>query len=73
MDLQMPVMSGIEATLYIRNEMKSDIPIIALTADLISEDIKKCFSAGMNDYASKPIDDKLLYRKMIQIMKKQQD
>lgn len=73
MDLQMPVMSGIEATLYIRNEMNSSIPIIALTADLISEDLKNCFSAGMNDYTTKPIDDKLLYRKMIQIIRNQRE
>jgi CheY-like chemotaxis protein len=64
MDLQMPVMNGFEATAYIRNEMKSNIPIIALTADVTTVDVEKCKAFGMNDYISKPIDEKLLYSKI---------
>ena len=64
MDLQMPVMNGFEATAYIRNEMKSAIPIIALTADVTTVDVEKCKAFGMNDYISKPIDEKLLYNKI---------
>ena len=71
MDLQMPEMNGFEATEYIRNKMNSQIPIIALTADVTSVDIEKCKAFGMNDYISKPIDEKLLYIKIIKYLKKQ--
>ncbi|MGV8133928.1 MAG: ATP-binding protein [Mangrovibacterium sp.] len=70
MDLQMPEMNGFEATEYIRNEMKSDIPIIALTADVTTVDLAKCNAVGMNDYIAKPVDERLLYGKMIALMKK---
>ena len=70
MDLQMPEMNGFEATKYIREEMKSQIPIIALTADVTTVDTEKCISVGMNDYISKPIDEKLLYSKLINALKK---
>ncbi|MGZ3899578.1 MAG: PAS domain S-box protein, partial [Bacteroidia bacterium] len=50
MDLQMPEMNGYEATRYIRDTLKSDIPIIALTADVTTTDVEKCRAAGMNDY-----------------------
>ena len=69
MDLQMPVMNGFEATEYIRNELKSSVPIIALTADVTTVDVEKCRAVGMNDYISKPIDDKLLYSKIIKYLK----
>ncbi|MBP2283004.1 PAS domain S-box-containing protein [Flavobacterium sp. CG_23.5] len=69
MDLQMPVMNGFEATRYIRNELNSNIPIIALTADVTSVDVEKCKAAGMNDYVSKPIDEKILYNKIIGCLK----
>ena len=70
MDLQMPEMNGFEATAYIRNQLKSNIPIIALTADVTTVDVEKCKAAGMNDYISKPIDEKLLYEKIIQYLPK---
>jgi CheY-like chemotaxis protein len=69
MDLQMPEMNGFEATEYIRNVLHSQVPIIALTADVTTVDVEKCKAAGMNDYISKPIDDKLLYRKIIKYLK----
>jgi PAS domain S-box-containing protein len=65
MDLQMPEMNGFEATNIIRNTMKSNIPIIALTADVTTVDVEKCKQAGMNDYISKPVDEKILYSKII--------
>jgi len=65
MDLQMPEMNGFEATEYIRNTMKLDIPIIALTADVTTVDLEKCKYVGMNDYISKPIDERLLYTKIL--------
>ena len=69
MDLQMPEMDGFEATEYIRNKMNLQIPIIALTADVTTVDVEKCKEAGMNDYLSKPIDEKLLYNKIIRYLK----
>lgn len=70
MDLQMPEMNGFEATEYIRNKMKSDIPIIALTADVTTADLSKCMAVGMNDYIAKPVDERLLYRKIVGLVKK---
>ena len=70
MDLQMPVMNGFDATEYIRNTLKSDIPIIALTADVTTMDVSNCKTVGINDYISKPIDEKLLYVKMMEYLKK---
>ena len=70
MDLQMPVMNGFEATSYIRNEMNSRIPIIALTADVESMDIENCKMVGMDDYISKPIDEKLLYSILLRCLNK---
>jgi PAS domain S-box-containing protein len=70
MDLQMPEMNGFEATTYIRKKMKLDIPIIALTADVTTVDVEKCKEVGMNDYISKPIDERLLYSKLIGFIKK---
>ncbi len=70
MDLQMPEMNGFEATHHIRNKMNSKIPIIALTADVTTVDLEKCKSVGMNDYISKPVDEKLLYNKIIGLVKK---
>jgi PAS domain S-box-containing protein len=70
MDLQMPEMNGFEATGFIRNELKSDIPIIALTADVTTVDLAKCKAVGMNDYIAKPVDEKLLYRKIVGIVNK---
>ncbi len=70
MDLQMPEMNGFEATEYIRTKMNSKIPIIALTADVTSVDLSKCKAAGMNDYIAKPVDERLLYSKIIGLVKK---
>ena len=70
MDLQMPEMNGFEATEYIRHKLNSKIPIIALTADVTTVDLAKCKAAGMNDYIAKPIDEKLLYSKIVGLVKK---
>jgi len=69
MDLMMPEMNGFEATEYIRNKLGSKIPIIALTADVTTVDIEKCKANGMNDYISKPIDEKLLLNKIVSLVK----
>jgi len=70
MDLQMPEFNGFEATEHIRIIMNSQIPIIALTADVTTVDVGKCEAVGMNDYISKPIDEKLLYSKIMRYLKK---
>jgi CheY-like chemotaxis protein len=69
MDLQMPEMNGFEATEYIRNTLHSKIPIIALTADVTTVDLAKCRAVGMNDYIAKPIDEKLLFNKIVELVK----
>jgi PAS domain S-box-containing protein len=70
MDLQMPEMNGFEAARFIRNQMNSQIPIIALTADVTTADLEKCKAVGMNDYISKPVDERLLYDKIVDLLKK---
>ena len=69
MDLQMPEMTGFEATEYIRQTMKSQIPIIALTADVTTMDVSKCKEFEMDDYISKPINESLLYNKIVALVK----
>ena len=61
MDMQMPLMGGIEATIQIRNNLQSQIPIIALTANAIHGEKEKCIHAGMNDYLSKPFKSEELF------------
>ncbi|MDD4993257.1 MAG: ATP-binding protein [Paludibacter sp.] len=70
MDLQMPEMNGFEATDYIRNVMHSNIPIIALTADVTTVDLAKCKFVGMNDYIAKPVDERLLFSKIVGLVRK---
>jgi len=73
MDLQMPEMNGFEATAYIRNILNSNIPIIALTADVTTTDLEKCKAVGMNDYVSKPIDERVLYSKIVGLVAKSKE
>ncbi len=57
MDLQMPVMDGYDATKIIRlDEKYKDLPIIAMTANIMIEKKQKCIDAGMNDIITKPVD-----------------
>jgi CheY-like chemotaxis protein/HPt (histidine-containing phosphotransfer) domain-containing protein len=56
MDCQMPVMDGFEATLHIREVHRSDVPIVAVTADAMPADRDRCLQAGMNDYLAKPVE-----------------
>lgn len=61
MDLQMPKMDGYETTTYIREKLKLEIPIIALTANSLIYEKEKCMNMGMNDYLSKPFTKKDLF------------
>ena len=68
MDCQMPEMDGYQTSREIRNnkatELYSNIPIIAMTANAMEGDKKKCLDAGMNDYLAKPINPELLKEKI---------
>ena len=69
MDVRMPVMNGYEATKGIRASSHPDagtIPIIAMTADAFSEDIKQCLDCGMNAHTAKPIN----FEEVIVLLKK---
>jgi PAS domain S-box-containing protein len=69
MDIQMPVMDGLEATKIIRaQEKESKIPIIAITASAMPEDRDICLGAGCDDYISKPINPK----KLVNLVRKYQ-
>ncbi|MFL5752332.1 MAG: PAS domain-containing protein, partial [Bacteroidia bacterium] len=73
MDIQLPEMDGYEATRHIREKMtppKCNVPIMAMTAHAITGEADKCFEAGMNDYISKPFDQKVLYSKIYSIVHK---
>ena len=67
MDIQMPEMNGLEATIAIRNRIEDyyhNVPIIAMSARAFQKDKDDCIKAGMNSYISKPIDPKLLYEEL---------
>ncbi|HTD92797.1 MAG TPA: response regulator, partial [Chitinophagaceae bacterium] len=64
--IQMPEMDGHAATRFIRNDLGSQIPIIAMTAHAMSGEREKCIASGMHDYISKPIDEKKLYQLITQ-------
>lgn len=64
MDVQMPIMDGYEATERIRAAGFSDIPILAMTANVLDADRVKCLSIGMNDFIPKPISKKTLTEKL---------
>jgi len=68
MDIRMPVMDGYEATRRIRSLSRADaaaIPIIAMTADAFSDDVRKCEKVGMNGHISKPIEPEKLYKMLL--------
>jgi two-component system sensor histidine kinase/response regulator len=62
MDMQMPVMDGISATIEIRRQSRFDaLPIVAMTANVMAAERQKCLEAGMNDHVAKPIDPTILF------------
>ncbi|MGI9579855.1 ATP-binding protein [Chryseobacterium sp. RRHN12] len=61
MDIQMPHMDGYTATQKIREELRLDIPIIAMTAHALAGERERCLSRGMNEYISKPVNEEELF------------
>ena len=62
MDVQMPEMTGLQATMQIRREevTGTHVPIVAMTASAMSEDRDRCLAAGMDDFVSKPVSSKVI-------------
>jgi CheY-like chemotaxis protein len=67
MDVQMPIMNGYEATKAIRafDNEKAKTPIIAMTANVLKEEVDLCYQAGMNDFIGKPFDINELLQKIL--------
>ncbi len=74
MDVQMPVMSGLEAARQIRAQpgLRS-LPILAMTANAFSEDRERCLKAGMDDFVAKPVDPEQFYRSLLTWLSKRDD
>jgi two-component system sensor histidine kinase/response regulator len=70
MDMQMPVMDGVSATLEIRkNSLWINLPIVAMTANAMLQDKERCIAAGMNDHIAKPIDPEELFNTLLKWIK----
>ena len=71
MDIAMPEMDGLEATRFVRDQMKApvcNVPIVAMTASALIGEREKCIKAGMNDYISKPFVPSELYDIIIRLL-----
>lgn len=68
MDIQMPGMDGYETTRFIRNQLKSNIPIIAMTAFALQGEDEKCLECGMNGYVAKPFTIETLAASIVNVV-----
>ena len=73
MDIQMPVMDGYQATKIIRNEMKLQVPIVALTAHAMEDQVDGFTNAGMNGYLTKPFKEEQLYHVLLNFLHQEQN
>ena len=74
MDMQMPIMNGIEATQAIRaDSLNQTTPILAITANAFDEDREMCVAAGMNEHVAKPFNPKNLYETILKWLEKRGD
>jgi CheY-like chemotaxis protein len=70
MDMQMPVMDGVMATLEIRKDARfNQLPIVAMTANSMHSDRDRCMAAGMNDHVAKPIEPEDLWKALLKWIK----
>ena len=70
MDIQMPEMDGLSATKMIREKLKLDIPIVAMTANAMKQDVEESLAVGMNAHISKPIDPNEIKKNLQRFVKK---
>ncbi|WP_245446922.1 response regulator [Mucilaginibacter celer] len=68
MDIQMPKMDGYTATYHIRNELKLNVPVIAMTAHAMAGEREKCLSNGMNEYVAKPVNEDELFKLILKFI-----
>ena len=69
MDMQMPVMDGLTALSRLREDPRNvDLPVVALTANVMAEERQRCLNAGMNGFVGKPVEPELLWRTLNQLI-----
>lgn len=70
MDMQMPVMDGVTATIEVRKTISAEqLPIVAMTANAMAQDKEKCLAAGMQDFVTKPIDPDVLWDTLLRVIR----
>lgn len=70
MDMQMPVMDGVSATIEVRKTISAEqLPIVAMTANAMVQDKEKCMAAGMQDFVTKPIDPDVLWETLLRVIR----
>ena len=70
MDMQMPVMDGVTATIEVRKTISAEqLPIVAMTANAMAQDKEKCMAAGMQDFVTKPIDPDVLWDTLLRVIR----
>ncbi len=70
MDMQMPVMDGVTATIEVRKTISAgQLPIVAMTANAMVQDKEKCMAAGMQDFVTKPIDPEVLWETLLRVIR----
>lgn len=68
MDMQMPMMNGLSATKAIRNKLMLDVPIVAVTANVMPAEKNRCFEVGMNGYVAKPYDPEVIFEAIAKVV-----